>query len=117
MDDERYVSSYFCVPCPPEITTDDKMGRNRSWKPKASKSTEKKNKQQQQDHPPPKQQRQSSRGGLGQNATSGNTWAGGDAAKRDGKAASMPQDEHIPVNGFNAQEAREALKQGTTPHV
>ncbi len=64
--------------------------------------------------PGQQQNRQQNRAGGrgGQNTPSGNAWAG-DGAKRDGPAAKMPQDEHIPVSDFNAQEVRDVLKQST----
>ncbi|KAL8734192.1 MAG: hypothetical protein Q9166_001678 [cf. Caloplaca sp. 2 TL-2023] len=41
---------------------------------------------------------------------SGNAWANNDRGNRDAPSHGPAQEHHVPVNGFNAQEARDALR-------
>ncbi|MCJ1298577.1 hypothetical protein MMC08_001367 [Hypocenomyce scalaris] len=43
---------------------------------------------------------------------SGNAWAPNERGNRDSAHYGPPQDQHMPVRGFNAQDTKEALKKG-----
>lgn len=68
------------------------------------------------------QQRQTSRGAVvppraaGPDLTSmsGNAWANNDRANREAPQQGPAQEQHVPVNGFNAQDARNILKNGSS---
>ncbi|KAL8848443.1 MAG: hypothetical protein Q9221_006550 [Calogaya cf. arnoldii] len=45
---------------------------------------------------------------------SGNAWANNDRSNREAPPQGPAQEQHVPVNGFNAQEARDTLRTGTT---
>lgn len=43
---------------------------------------------------------------------SGNAWVPNERGNRDGAQHGRPQDQHTPVRGFNAQEAKDTLRKG-----
>lgn len=46
---------------------------------------------------------------------SGNAWANNDRGSRETFQQGPSQEQHVPVNGFNAQDARNILKNGVCP--
>ncbi|KAL8754151.1 MAG: hypothetical protein Q9199_004539 [Rusavskia elegans] len=46
---------------------------------------------------------------------SGNAWANNDRSNREAPSQGPAQEQHVPVNGFNAQEARDTLRMAFGP--